>query len=92
MTHCRPNWTGTVPAHSDECPSYDGKRCRLLGLRPAGICEPAVEDVCAALEAALPWVARSAADGRATPKDAVGARNDLAKVQAALAQAKGDAR
>jgi hypothetical protein len=27
----------------DGCPSFDGKRCRLLGLRPAHICEPALE-------------------------------------------------
>ena len=27
------------------CPSYDGKRCELLGARPDGICEPAVIDM-----------------------------------------------
>ena len=24
----------------DACPEHDGKRCRLTGFRPRGICEP----------------------------------------------------
>jgi hypothetical protein len=27
----------------DDCPSWDGKRCRLTGNRPRGGCEPAFE-------------------------------------------------
>lgn len=27
------------------CPSYDGKRCGLVGCRPDGICEPAVVEL-----------------------------------------------
>lgn len=38
-----PHWDGDVPRCStDECKSYDGKRCGKLGHRPEGICEPAV--------------------------------------------------
>ncbi len=29
----------------DECPLYDGKRCRGTGSRPSGVCEPAVADM-----------------------------------------------
>jgi hypothetical protein len=25
-----------------DCPSYDGKRCRVMGFRPSTICEPGV--------------------------------------------------
>lgn len=33
-----------VPLCSDaNCPSYDGKRCRVTGFRPSRHCEPAVE-------------------------------------------------
>jgi len=35
-----------VPFCSDkDCPSYDGKRCRITGFVPAGICEPAVVEL-----------------------------------------------
>ena len=34
-----------VPWCSDSCPQHDGKRCRLLGLRPVSICEPAVVEL-----------------------------------------------
>lgn len=33
---------GVPNCTTDECPQYDGKRCRLLGFRPDSICEPAV--------------------------------------------------
>lgn len=40
-----------VPACThDECPMYDGKRCRALGHRPVAICEPAVRDMAARLK------------------------------------------
>lgn len=29
----------------DACPQYDGKRCRAMGFKPDGICEPAVLDL-----------------------------------------------
>lgn len=41
----RPVWeasTGVPRCAMDDCPSYDGKRCKVLGCRPASICEPAV--------------------------------------------------
>ncbi len=39
----RPDVTGGVPRCTyDACPSYDGKRCAVLGFRPDAICEPAV--------------------------------------------------
>jgi hypothetical protein len=31
-----------VPLCDERCPSHDGKRCRLLGLPPSIVCEPAV--------------------------------------------------
>lgn len=34
-----------VPRCSESCEQHDGKRCRLLGQRPATICEPAVEEM-----------------------------------------------
>jgi hypothetical protein len=45
---CDPE-TGVPFCSTDECKSYDGKRCKVLGLRPGSICEPAVIDVMAAL-------------------------------------------
>lgn len=30
---------------TDECASFDGKRCKLIGSRPSHICEPAVMDL-----------------------------------------------
>jgi hypothetical protein len=35
----------------DECPEYDGKRCRLTGFRPGG-CEPTWKTMAAALRTA----------------------------------------
>ena len=29
-----------VGIHSDDCPEYDGKRCKVIGFRPCRICEP----------------------------------------------------
>lgn len=34
-----------VPMCTTACPEHDGKRCRLLGLRPSDICEPAVRQM-----------------------------------------------
>lgn len=49
-----PNWAndGVPLCSEDECPSYDGKRCRLLGFRPDNICEPAVAEMAHQLRAA----------------------------------------
>lgn len=38
-----------VPSCTETCPSHDGKRCRVLGLKAGGICEPAVIDIVVAL-------------------------------------------
>ena len=38
-----PVWANGLPICSrEECPEYDGKRCRLMGFRPAHHCEPAM--------------------------------------------------
>ena len=29
-----------IPYCSEECPSHDGKRCRLIGSRAPNVCEP----------------------------------------------------
>jgi hypothetical protein len=39
-----------IPLCSDHCPSFDGKRCEILGHRPAGICEPAVKALASRVE------------------------------------------
>ncbi len=41
----RPEWavSGLPWCSREECPAYDGKRCRLTGSRPSNICEPAVD-------------------------------------------------
>lgn len=42
----QPEWTDQlIPRCSEHCPSFDGKRCELMGFRPDGICEPAVHEV-----------------------------------------------
>lgn len=41
---------GQAPAPGKHgCPSYDGKRCAVLGQRPDWICEPAVEAMARAI-------------------------------------------
>lgn len=41
-----PKWDGNVPlCDEDACPHYDGKRCKLLGLRPDRICEPVAREI-----------------------------------------------
>jgi len=30
------------PCHTDACPSYDGKRCKVIGVLTERTCEPAV--------------------------------------------------
>ena len=46
MTQCKPRREGRIGipmCDEDNCPSYDGKRCRLTGFRPSHHCEPALE-------------------------------------------------
>lgn len=39
-----PVFADKVPRCSeDSCPQYDGKRCKLMGFRPHGCCEPVIE-------------------------------------------------
>ncbi len=42
----KPDWgsDGAAPFCSERCPSFDGKRCEILGHRPGSLCEPAVRD------------------------------------------------
>lgn len=43
--NAQPEWSKDgIPMclQTGECPSYDGKRCRVIGVRPSYICEPAV--------------------------------------------------
>ena len=49
----RPEWDkdGVPSCTLDECPSYDGKRCREMGFRPQSLCEPAVGLIAKALKA-----------------------------------------
>lgn len=41
----RPIWQepSNAPMCVGDCPSYDGKRCRVLGWRPGAVCVPAVD-------------------------------------------------
>jgi hypothetical protein len=38
-----PQWEKLVPHCWDTCPSHDGKRCQVTGVRPGPLCEPTVE-------------------------------------------------
>ena len=39
----KPRWSEGVPVCTeDECPCFDGKRCRVMGFRPGRLCEPEV--------------------------------------------------
>lgn len=44
LADAEPKWSeNNIPfCNEDGCKQYDGKRCRLLGVRPGYICEPAV--------------------------------------------------
>lgn len=62
-----PKWTEGVPFCAEEnCPEYDGKRCRMMGFRPSQICEPAVRQMSADLAAVTKRVdaAEAAAEGK----------------------------
>lgn len=41
----RPQFVNGIGYCADDCPQHDGKRCRLLGHRPDGICEPWVSQL-----------------------------------------------
>lgn len=50
----RPEWavrSGIPACTSDgrDCPSFDGKRCAVMGMRPGTVCEPAVEAMARAI-------------------------------------------
>lgn len=64
-----PEWTNNgMPEcpHDGGCPHYDGKRCQLMGRRPALICEPVVERMADQLtEAAEPTPSIAGPDRRA---------------------------
>lgn len=52
-----PEWTDNgCPNHAEECPSYDGTRCRAMGFRPGARCEPAVVAMAEADQCARGWV------------------------------------
>ena len=48
-----PTWSSDVPFCDHQCPHYDGKRCRVLGLRPDNICEPVVQQMAQMLTKAM---------------------------------------
>lgn len=52
-----PDVVDGVPYCRDACRHHDGKRCRLMGLRPSSICEPAVQEIAGELAAARPVLA-----------------------------------
>ncbi len=53
MSGPQPTLVRGIPHCSqDECPLFDGKRCRATGFRAAGVCEPAVEQAFEDLEQA----------------------------------------
>jgi hypothetical protein len=47
----KPVWSDEVPFCDGACPHYDGKRCRVMGLRPDNICEPVVAEMAKMLSA-----------------------------------------
>ena len=51
-----PRWLpeGAPACSEDECPQYDGKRCRLMGFRPSTLCEPVVREMAKLLRAVKP--------------------------------------
>src|SRR5688572_25862426 len=58
---CAPEWADGLPICSlESCPSYDGKRCELMGCRPGSLCEPAVREIVANAAKAAPSIERSA--------------------------------
>lgn len=66
----RPKSTNGVPFCTyEDCPEYDGKRCKMMGFRPSQICEPAVQQMSFDLEATT---ARAEKAGDALAKIASG--------------------
>ena len=43
-----------VPFCNENCPQHDGKRCRVLGMRPDNICEPTVVEMARLLRQVAP--------------------------------------
>lgn len=52
-----PDVCGGIPFCSERCPQHDGKRCRILGLKPGNICEPGVSRILEERDAALARIA-----------------------------------
>lgn len=48
-----PQWSDDVPHCDDDCPNWDGRRCRVLGRRPVG-CEPVVAEMGRLLHRVMP--------------------------------------
>ena len=48
----QPDLSYAAPLCRRECPSHDGKRCRVLGNTPGPVCEPAAEAI------TLAWLRR----------------------------------
>jgi hypothetical protein len=41
LSEAKPDWEKKIPWFSyDNCPQFDGKRCRYTASTPSGICEP----------------------------------------------------
>lgn len=63
-----PDWSGDglFPVCSSECPSHDGKRCRLIGFQPSSVCEPVVREANRQLRSLAQAASKvvQAADGR----------------------------
>lgn len=73
-----------VPRCSERCPSFDGKRCEILGHKPENICEPAVVDmakrlmvVALSLIAMMGMLTGCADDATSTPDAMIDASTDL---------------
>ena len=63
MKSPEPKWEDHIPFCShEECSSYDGKRCELMGFRPSTVCEPEVRDIVIKYDALLLKLSKSRQD------------------------------
>lgn len=71
MSAARPDTDDSgVPYCSEQCPQHDGKRCRLMGVRPSSICEPRVVEMAKTIRLADEMRAAESTECAAEPRGA----------------------
>jgi hypothetical protein len=75
---------GVPMCADDDCSSFDGKRCKMLGARPGAVCEPAVVKISCDLKQATETLAIVQGDARAYSDEVIRCHGVIADFEAGL--------